>query len=86
MSSICHQQVAKQGLTPGVAVRTCNDPTVAKLGIMHARPRSAALSKNKKVDAAGGIGSIAKGQERNGRSGGGGWGDQATVMSREYRQ
>ena len=63
---IRHQQVAKQGLTPGVAVRTCNDPTIAKLGIVHARPRSTALSKNKKADAAVGIGSIAKGQERNG--------------------
>ena len=79
---IRHQQVAEQGLTPNVAVQTCNDPTITKFAIVHARPRSTTLSKTKKVDAARGISSIARGErgtDERGESG-----DQAAVMPREY--
>ena len=82
-----HRQVAEQGLRPDMAIRACNNPKITSpilsreiTRLVNERAKDAVdrLLQKRKADAAGGIGTLGRGEGGAGEAGGGrGWGQTA---------
>ena len=83
-----HRQVAEQGLRPDMALRACNNPKITSpilsreiTRLVNERAKDAVdrLLQKRKADAAGGIGTLGRGEGGAGEAGGEGMGASGSV-------